>query len=104
MHINVCGRLSASPQFYCRDAFSVATVPLDGGPDQVPLRPHATASIAYLPTRASFGWVDRGLWRVQFPGKIQGRITLMNSRLMAAAVAVAVVFSATHAQAQQFIN
>src|ERR1700730_12172257 len=49
-------------------------------------------------------WVDLGPWSVQFPGQIRGRNLLMDSRLIAAAVAVVAVLSAPAARAQAFIN
>src|SRR5713101_9765812 len=50
------------------------------------------------------GRVDPGLTPVQFTGQIQGRVMLMSSRLIAAAVAGMTVLSAPAAQAQAFIN
>src|SRR5436190_17353755 len=41
---------------------------------------------------------------VQFPGQNNRRMVFMNSRLIASAVAVAAIFSAPGAHAQQFIN
>ena len=52
---------------------------------------------------ASFGWVDPALRSVQFPARIREKM-LMKSKLLAAAVAAAVVLSAPGAHAQSFIN